>query len=238
MSTNLATQLREGTKKAHTMAENVGFVRCFLRGVVEKKSYRKLVANFYYIYSAMEEELEKHKDHPVVSKIYFPLLNRKASLEEDLAFYYGANWKDQISLSKAGKKYVQRIREISANQPELLVGHSYTRYLGDLSGGQILKTISQRAMNLAGSDGVAFYEFPAIDDEKAFKANYRESLNEAPVDEATADAIVEEANDAFGINMELFQELEGNLIKAVGVMLFNSLTGGRRRGSTELATEG
>ena len=238
MSTNLATQLREGTKKAHTMAENVGFVRCFLRGVVEKKSYRKLVANFYYIYSAMEEELEKHKDHPVVSKIYFPVLNRKATLEEDLAFYYGNNWKDQISLSKAGKKYVARIREISKNQPELLVGHSYTRYLGDLSGGQILKTISQRAMNLNGSDGVAFYEFPSIDDEKAFKAEYRKSLNDAPVDAATADAIVAEANDAFGINMELFQELEGNLIKAVGVMLFNSLTGGRRRGSTELATEG
>ncbi|MGB3765714.1 MAG: heme oxygenase (biliverdin-producing) [Phormidesmis sp.] len=238
MSTNLATQLREGTKKAHTMAENVGFVRCFLRGVVEKKSYRKLVANFYYVYSAMEEELEKHKNHPVVSKIYFPVLNRKATLEKDLAFYYGNNWKEQISLSKAGKKYVERIREISANQPELLVGHSYTRYLGDLSGGQILKTISQRAMNLTGSDGVAFYEFPTIDDEKAFKAEYRDSLNEAPVDDATANAIVEEANDAFGINMELFQELEGNLIKAVGVMLFNSLTGGRRRGSTELATEG
>ena len=237
MSTNLATQLREGTKKAHTMAENVGFVRCFLRGVVEKKSYRKLVANFYYIYSAMEEELEKHKDHPVVSKIYFPVLNRKATLEEDLAFYYGNNWREQISLSKAGKKYVARIREISKEQPELLVGHSYTRYLGDLSGGQILKTISQRAMNLTGSDGVAFYEFPSIEDEKAFKAEYRESLNEAPVDDATANAIVEEANDAFGINMELFQELEGNLIKAVGVMLFNSLTGGRRRGSTELATE-
>ncbi len=238
MSTNLATQLREGTKKAHTMAENVGFVRCFLRGVVEKKSYRKLVANFYYIYSAMEEELEKHKDHPIVSKIYFPVLNRKATLEEDLAFYYGKNWKDQISLSKAGKKYVERIHEISADQPELLVGHSYTRYLGDLSGGQILKTISQRAMNLTGSDGVAFYEFPSIKDDKAFKAEYRESLNEAPVDDATANAIVEEANDAFGLNMELFQELEGNLIKAVGVMLFNSLTGGRRRGSTELATEG
>ena len=58
------------------------------------------------------------------------------------------------------------------------------------------------------------------------------------VDAATADAIVEEANDAFGINMELFKELEGNLVKAIGVMLFNSLTGGRRRGSTELVTEG
>ncbi len=238
MSNNLATQLREGTKKAHTMAENVGFVRCFLRGVVEKKSYRKLVGNFYFIYSAMEEELEKHKNHPIVSKIYFPKLNRKASLEEDLAFYYGSNWRDQIVLSKGGQKYVDRIREISATRPELLVGHSYTRYLGDLSGGQILKNISQRAMNLSGSDGVAFYEFPSIEDEKAFKDQYRASLGEAPVDEATADAIVEEANDAFGINMELFQELEGNLVKAIGVMLFNSLTGGRRRGSTELATEG
>ncbi len=238
MSNNLATQLREGTKKAHTMAENVGFVRCFLRGVVEKKSYRKLVGNFYFIYCALEEELEKHKNHPIVSKIYFPELNRKESLETDLAFYYGPNWRNEITLSKGGKRYVERIREISATQPELLVGHSYTRYLGDLSGGQILKTISQRAMNLTGSDGVAFYEFPTITDGKAFKNNYRASLSEAPVDEPTAERIVEEANDAFGINMELFQELEGNLIKAIGVMLFNSLTGSRRRGSTELATEG
>lgn len=238
MSNNLSTQLREGTKKAHTMAENVGFVRCFLRGVVEKKSYRKLVGNFYFIYCAMEEELEKHKDQPVVSAVYFPELNRKATLEQDLAFYYGPKWKDQIVLSKAGKKYVDRIREISQTQPELLVGHSYTRYLGDLSGGQILKGIAQRAMNLVGSDGVAFYEFPTIADEKAFKDKYRASLGEAPVDDAMAEAIVQEANDAFGLNMELFQELEGNLVKAIGIMLFNSLTGGRRRGSTELATEG
>ena len=238
MSNNLATQLREGTKKAHTMAENVGFVRCFLRGVVEKKSYRKLVGNFYFIYCAMEEELEKHKNHPVVSKIYFPELNRKKSLEEDLAFYYGPNWLEEIELSKGGQKYVARIREISETQPELLVGHSYTRYLGDLSGGQILKTISQRAMNLNGSDGVSFYEFPTIKDEKAFKDGYRSSLAEAPVDDTMAEAIVEEANDAFGINMELFQELEGNLVKAIGTMLFHTLTGGRRRGSTELAPEG
>lgn len=237
MSNTLATQLREGTKKAHTMAENVGFVRCFLRGVVEKKSYRKLVGNFYYIYSAMEEEMERHKDHPIVSKVYFPELNRKATLEKDLSFYYGPSWREQIVLSKGGEKYVNRIREIANSQPELLVGHSYTRYLGDLSGGQILKTIAQRAMNLAGSDGVAFYEFPTIADEKAFKETYRASLGEAPVDAATAEAIVQEANDAFGLNMELFQELEGNLVKAIGMMLFNSLTAGRRRGSTELVTE-
>ena len=236
MSSNLATKLREGTKKAHTMAENVGFVKCFLKGVVEKNSYRKLVGNFYYIYSVMEEELERHRNHPVVSKIYFPQLNRRHSLEQDLSFYYGSNWREQLVLSAAGKEYVERIRELSASDPELLVAHSYTRYIGDLSGGQILKNIAQRGMNLSDGQGIAFYEFADIPDEKQFKATYRQALDEMPIDEATADRIVDEANAAFGFNMKLFQEMEGNLIKAIGQMLFNSITRRRTRGSTELAT--
>jgi len=236
MSSNLATKLREGTKKAHTMAENVGFVKCFLKGVVEKNSYRKLVANFYFVYSAMEEEMERHQQHPILSKIDFQQLNRKRSLEQDLQFYYGANWREQVDLSPAGKEYVQRIREISASEPEMLIAHSYTRYLGDLSGGQILKGIAQRAMNLSEGQGTAFYEFKDIPDEKQFKATYRQAMNELPIDEATADRIVDEANAAFGMNMKLFQELEGNLIKAIGQMLFNTLTRRRTRGNTELAT--
>lgn len=236
MSINLATMLREGTKKAHTMAENVGFIKCFLKGVVEKNSYRKLVANFYFVYSAMEEELDKLACHPVISKIYFPELNRKQSLEQDLFFYYGSNWRKEISLSSAGKAYVDRIREIAATKPELLVAHSYTRYLGDLSGGQLLKKIVRQTMNLLNNEGTAFYEFRDILDEKAFKNKYRAAMNGLPVDLATAEAIVEEANATFGMNMKMFQELEGNLIKAIGSIVFNSLTRRRQTGSTEFAT--
>lgn len=236
MSCNLSTKLREGTKKSHTMAENVGFVKCFLKGVVEKNSYRKLVGNLYFVYSAMEEEMERHKNHPIVSKIYFPELNRKASLEKDLFYYYGANWREEVAPSAAGAAYVKRIREVSEKEPELLIAHSYTRYLGDLSGGQILKGIAQRAMNLEG-EGTAFYEFQDIPDEKAFKNMYRQALDELPIDEATANRIVDEANAAFRLNMNMFKELEGNLIKAIGLMLFNTLTRRRTKGSTEeLAT--
>jgi len=236
MSSNLATKLREGTKKAHTMAENVGFIKCFLKGVVEKTSYRKLVSNLYFVYSAMEEEMERHQAHSILSKIYFQELNRKKSLEQDLTYYYGPNWREQVAPSSATKDYVQHIREVSASAPELLIAHSYTRYIGDLSGGQILKNIAQRGMNLSEGQGTAFYEFNEIPDEKAFKANYRNALNELPIDEATADRIVDEANATFGMNMKLFQELEGNLIKAIGQMLFNTVTRRRTRGSTELAT--
>lgn len=236
MSSNLATKLREGTKKAHTAAENVGFVKCFLKGVVEKTSYRKLVANFYFVYSAIEEEMERHKNHPILSNIYFKELNRKKSLEQDLAYYYGPNWREQVAPSAAGQAYVQRIREVSEKEPELLISQSYTRYLGDLSGGQILKGIAERAMNLSDGQGTAFYNFPEISDEKAFKTKYRQALDELPIDEATANRIVDEANAAFGMNMKMFQELEGNLIKAIGQILFNTLTRKRTRGSTDTDT--
>lgn len=236
MSSNLATQLRVGTKKAHTFAENVGFVKCFLKGVVEKDSYRKLVANFYFIYSAMEEEMEKHSNHPIVSKINFPQLHRKQSLEQDLAYYYGANWREQIKLSPAGAAYVQRIRDVSENAPELLVAHAYTRYLGDLSGGQIFKGIAQTAMNLPDGQGIAFYEFAEISDAKAFKTIYRQALDELPIDDIGCDSIVDEANAAFGLVMKVYQELEGNLIEAIGQMLYNTITRRYRRASTELAT--
>jgi heme oxygenase (biliverdin-producing, ferredoxin) len=236
MSSNLAAKLREGTKKSHSMAENTGFVACFLKGTVEKNSYRTLVANLYFVYSAMEEEMERLQHHPVVSGIYFPELNRKAALEQDLNYYYGPNWRDQVAPSASAQEYIARIREIANTAPELLVAHSYTRYLGDLSGGQILKGIAQRGMNLSDGEGTHFYEFETITDEKAFKQQYRQSMDNLTVDEATADRIVDEANAAFGQNMKMFKELEGNLIKAIGIMLFNSLTRRRNRDNTELAT--
>ena len=59
------------------MAENTGFVSCFLKGVVDKVSYRTLVADLYFVYSAMEEEFARLKDHPVLGPVGFAELNRR-----------------------------------------------------------------------------------------------------------------------------------------------------------------
>ncbi len=235
MTIALASQLREGTKKAHTMAENTGFVSCFLKGVVDKASYRTLVADLYFVYAAMEEEIGRLRaaGHPVVGPVGFPELNRRETLEQDLAFYFGDGWRNSVKATPAAQEYVARIHQIAQESPELLVGHHYTRYIGDLSGGQILKAIAQKAMNLGEHDGLRFYAFDAIPDEKGFKTNYRATLDALPIDQATADRIVAEANHAFHLNMTMFQELEGNLIAAIGKVLFGFLTRRQRSGSTE-----
>jgi len=215
MTGNLATQLREGTSKSHSMAENVSFVKSFLGGVVDKDSYRKLVSNLYFVYSAMEEAMEKNKDNPFISPIYFRELNRKKSLEKDLEYFYGENWQASISISDATQLYVDRINMISSEKPELLVAHAYTRYLGDLSGGQILKKIAQRAMNLSDGKGLSFYEFDEVSDEQQFKQNYKKALDSLGLDLQLADQIVAEANLSFTMNMKMFQELDTNCVKDV-----------------------
>nr|WCH56141.1 heme oxygenase [Calliblepharis sp.] len=228
MSNNLAWQLRIGTTKSHSMAENVSFVKSFLGGVVDKKSYRKLVANLYFVYTAIEEEIEKNKEHYAVKSIYFPQLHRKISLAEDLIYYYGSDWNNIIEPSLATKNYVHRIHEIGCSQPELLIAHAYTRYMGDLSGGQILKKIAKSAMGLSGKEGTAFYDFQDIQDDDAFKKQYRNALNSVPVDKGQVVQIISEANIAFSLNMEVFQELNSNFIKIMLMLLLNTVNNFRK----------
>lgn len=237
MSTQLALQLREGTSKAHTLAESTDFVKCFLKGVVEKNSYRKLLANFYYVYGAIEEGLERHRDHPILKSLHQPALFRKQSLEQDLHYYFGPNWSKDIAPSAACRAYVDRIHQLSDQDPPLLIAHCYTRYMGDLSGGQILKGIAERGMNLSDGVGTAFYRFEGISDEKTFKKNYRQMLDSLDLTPDQVEAIVTEANLSFQYNMKLFKELEGSLIKAIGVMLYNTLTRRNSRNTTDLATQ-
>ena len=209
----LAKELKEGTKQSHSAAENTKFVSSFLRGVVSKEGYRQLVANYYFIYQAMEVEVLRLKDDPIVGPLNMKELYRHRSLAKDCEYFYGKNWDKTIYPTEACQKYVDRIRKVAHDETELLVGHHYTRYLGDLSGGQILRNIAQNALKL-DDGGLDFYEFPEIEDKKEFKNNYRATLNTLPVTESQLSAIVSEANYAFRLNMFMFDELDGNAFKS------------------------
>jgi heme oxygenase len=222
---DFSKQLKEGTKRSHTAAENTKFVKGFLRGVVNKDSYRVLITNFYFVYRAMEEEIGNLKDHPIVGPIGSDLLHRTEPLSRDLRYYYGPNWRAIIAPTEAGQQYVNRIREVAKNDPELLVAHHYTRYMGDLSGGQILKGIAEKAMVLRKGEGLHFYQFENITDARGFKESYRTILDGLPIEQSMVNAIVAEANYAFRLNMYMFDELQGNWLASFIKVLFGTVRG-------------
>jgi heme oxygenase len=236
MSLDLATRLREGTKHSHTMAENTAFMKCFLKGIVEWEPFRKLTADLYFVYNTLETEIRRHQEHPIVGKIYFRELERREKLEQDLAYYYSDNWRNEIVASQEGQAYVTHILEISKTNPALLVAHSYVRYMGDLSGGQSLRKIVRSALTLPADRGTGLHEFdqlPTPEARREFKAKYRDALNSLPINETLAEQIVDEANYAFELNRNVFHELEPAVKTAVGEHVFDLITRQDRPGSTE-----
>jgi hypothetical protein len=63
------------------------------------------------------------------------------------------------------------------------VAHHYTRYLGDLSGGQAIGRIIGREFGLDGGVGTAFYSFSEVPKPKLYKDAYRARLDALPLDD-------------------------------------------------------
>lgn len=205
----LAAELKESTAEVHDQAEGALFVKCFMAGSIDKEDHAAHLRALLCVYEALEEGMRKHKDHPVLSNIYFPALERVANIKEDLAFLAGKDWESKLPETEAARNYADRLRNLAENNPVRLAAHAYTRYLGDLSGGQILKKMAQKHLGLE-EDGLAFYKF---DIEKAgtFKDEYRTRLDQLPVNEDEKKEIIEEAKEAFLLNGKIFAEIEGQL---------------------------
>ncbi|HTO72617.1 MAG TPA: biliverdin-producing heme oxygenase [Gemmatimonadales bacterium] len=205
MSRPLSLRLKEDTAPAHQSAERTGIVADMLHRRLKREDYIRFLRDLHAVYEAMEAALERTREQPSLSALRFPELDRAASVAADLATLHGASWQRDLPLSSAARKYVERIGQAESGHPERLAAHAYVRYLGDLSGGQMLKKLIGQSLGLNGTEGLEFYEFPRVPDPTAFKDGYRRRLDEMPLSAEQADGVVAEARDAFMLNMELAQ---------------------------------
>ncbi|MCC5840786.1 MAG: biliverdin-producing heme oxygenase [Opitutales bacterium] len=215
-SPSFAERLKKETRRVHTMAEKTAFMRGFLRGTSTVESYTRLLRGLVEIYRPMEAAIQEQKTHPVLSLFHFPAVFRVKSLEKDLAFLAGPFWESAIAVPRAAVAYRAELEELAERAPELLPAHAYTRYMGDVSGGQILKKIAANSMGLApNGGGLDFYEFPQLKNLAEFKLEFRTALNMAVYREnGLDDRLIKEANTAFRRNIALFRELEGGFWSA------------------------
>ena len=98
------------------------------------------------------------------------------------------------------------ILQIGKENPALLVAHAYTRYLGDLSGGQVLGKITQKSLGLSSNEGLAFFSFPGVTSPNRFKQLYRSRMNTIELTEEERAEVLEEAVSAFEFNIQVRNE--------------------------------
>ena len=234
-SSTLSQELKSGTAVSHQAAEDVHFVQNFIRGTIDRNLFADLTLSLYHVYQKLESLLDQHGPENF-STCHFPKeLDRRHPLQEDVDFWIGSNTAALSRITPATQDYIDRLDLIASTNPQLLLAHAYTRYMGDLSGGKILARVAKRAMNLSTGDGLAFYEFKHIESAKLFKDLYRQSLDDLSLTPAQITEIVAEANVAFVLNMRIFEELD---VKAnIPGAKVRSLTEALRIASTAASTK-
>ncbi|MFC7495081.1 MULTISPECIES: heme oxygenase (biliverdin-producing) [unclassified Nocardioides] len=204
----LSTAMREGSAAEHQAAEDSTFMSELLAGRVSEHGYADYLLRLRGVYATMEEQVRTHRDDPAVAAVHDTALERLDAIDADLDHW--APERPRTVDSPAADAYRQRLAAAAAEWPALLVAHHYTRYLGDLSGGQAIGRILDRTFELDGS-GIAFYDFPDIAKPKVYKDGYRARLDGLGMDAAQQSLIVAEVKHAFRLNQDLFAELGENL---------------------------
>ncbi len=203
----LSVQLRQGTRSAHRLIEKAQFVRAFLKGLLCRTSYLQYLRDLLLVYETMEQQLTFHARTPQLAPVFLPKLFRAETLRADLCSLHGKDWEKSIFPSRNAQRYAQHLRSIACTSPYLLAAHAYTRYLGDLSGGQILGPLAKVALGLPGPAGLAFYDFPLVDDLAAMRALYRHRLDCLPLSAEEQQQVVKEACQAFEWNRTILSDL-------------------------------
>ncbi len=216
MNINLAELLKTETRALHKAAERGVFLREMLGGRLDRLAYCGLLRNLHAIYAVLEQSLERHAQHPMIVAVFLPSLWRTCALEHDLLALHGASWADELALQASTTIYVGRLRKLAAEQPGLLLAHAYVRYLGDLSGGQMMRQVLATSATVGGADAVAFYEFGDELTTKGLEQTFRRGLGLTPIDEARARALVGEAKLAFELHQRIFGELAAAYRPAAG----------------------
>ena len=207
MSILIAVRLRAATRELHTEVERSGVMRLLLRGQLERAGYCRLLRNLHAIYAALEEGLSQNASDPGLAVLRYRPLFRSEALRADLNFLHGADWADAIPLTLAATEYAGHLRALAARAPLLLGAHAYVRYLGDLSGGQMLTRVVTQSLGLQPKLGVLFYDFGNAEAVAKLAGEFRSGLDLIADNEAIAEAIVDEACAAFARHQTLFEEL-------------------------------
>ena len=199
----LAELLRADTSAVHQQAEDSQFVRELLAGRIGLAAYLGMLRGMHVIYQSLEQQLGLSAADPALAAIADSRLARTGAIAEDLAELAGPNWQT-LAVEPAAAQYVRRLEEIGKSEPTLLVAHAYVRYLGDLSGGQLIQRSVAPTLGRHAASAIRFYQFGDVSQVRELKSRFRDGLNRITADPKP---ILKEALYAFAMHQLLFKQL-------------------------------
>ncbi len=202
----LPLRLRDATRVLHAAAERAGAMAALLKGRLPHAGYRQMLAQLLALYQSLEAALDANARLPWLQGVDREALRRVPTLLADLSAPPSALSSAPLSgaLLPVTQAYCARLHALGTAADPALLAHVYTRYLGDLHGGQILHDLVQRTYP---QQGCRFYEFGDTDRVQALRSGLRQALAAAPLSHADAERVLDEACWSFEQHRRLFEAL-------------------------------
>jgi heme oxygenase (biliverdin-producing, ferredoxin) len=195
----LSEVMRAASREEHDVAERSPFFSELLGGGLGRGAYAAYLLRLRVVYAALEDAVRGHRHDPLVAAVYDPELERLSAIDADLDCWSGGS--PGTINSPAAESYRRRLESAGG---AALLAHHYTRYLGDLSGGQVIGRTLDRVFNLDGT-GLALYSFPM--QPSRYKDSYRNRLDALNPPTEQVDILLSEVKLAFRLNQALLDEL-------------------------------
>ncbi|MBF4459571.1 MULTISPECIES: biliverdin-producing heme oxygenase [unclassified Pseudoclavibacter] len=205
-ATTISARLRERTSQAHESAERSRFLERLLGGELGIDAWAALLQQYGFMYEALESAAVPVRESGTLGAIPAVELNRAASIAADLEALAPRLTQPLPGELPATRDYAERITA-SAADPARYLAHHYTRYLGDLSGGQAMRVMLDRTYGLPAHEAT-FFDFTEIPAIVPFKRAYRTQLDDLAFDEAAIVRLLDEANASFTCNERIFEALD------------------------------
>ncbi|WP_291653578.1 biliverdin-producing heme oxygenase [Clostridium sp.] len=201
---NLMMEIRNRSNILHKATENNGFTRRLLEKNATVESYAEYIYNLYYVYQAIESNLEKLKDIEKITPFVTTELYRSELIKEDLKNILSTNSFKPLSSTIA---YVDRINHVCEKNPNLIIAHAYTRFLADLFGGRIFYNLLKDHYNI-NNDSLNYYSYKALGDMKAYVMKYHNMLNKLTLTAQEKEEFIIEICNSYIYNMAISNELD------------------------------
>ena len=171
-------------------------------GELSLDEYTRYLAQLAWVYDALEERGSRPGDPAV----FDPALARMAAIDADLAALGASDWREAHPPLLATADYAAHLRAVADDDVRYLA-HHYTRYLGDLSGGQAIAALVARHYG-ATPEQLGFYRFEVAGDGVVrYKKGYREAMNALALSPDEVDVLVAEVRTSFRMNSAVFEAL-------------------------------
>ena len=199
--------LRRRTRRSRGASGQDDFTADLVRGDCDVADYAALLGQYAFVYDALERAADRMADHPVAAPFVTSQLTRMPAIRADLEYLVGPDWSELVCPLPATTRYVRRLNEVAADWPGGFVAHHYTRYLGDLSGGQLIGRLLADQFGF-DTNGILFYIFDQVADPSAFEDTYRAQLDAAPWSAEEQERVIAEVELAYELNTGLLAGLD------------------------------